>query len=88
MRLAHAYQSINKIQETRDVLSKIKTTSGKETISMKIMEGNLLLVENKPKEAMALFEKIEEEMPNITRVNMQLGKCYLALKMEKAEEAF
>lgn len=89
MRLAHAYQSINKIQETRDVLSKIKATSGKESISMKIMEGNLLLVENKPKEAMALFEKIEEEMPNITRVNMQLGKCYLALKKwKKAEESF
>ena len=56
---------------------------------MKIMEGNLLLIENKPKMAMELFEQIEKELPNAARVNMQLGRCYLALKKwKKAETAF
>lgn len=90
MRLAHAYQSMNKVQETRDVLSKIKDVNqGRESISMRVMEGNLLLIENKPKMAMELFEAIEQEMPNAARVHMQLGRCYLALKRwQKAEQAF
>jgi predicted Zn-dependent protease len=90
MRLAHAYQSINKVAETRDVLSKLKNVQhGRESISMRIMEGNLLLIENRPKDAMELFEQIEKDMPNVGRVNMQLGRCYLALKKwKKAEVAF
>ncbi|MBK7440596.1 MAG: alkaline phosphatase family protein [Bacteroidetes bacterium] len=90
MRLAHAYQSINKVAETRDVLSKLKDVQqGRESISMKIMEGNLLLIENRPKDAMTLFEQIEKDMPSVARVNMQLGRCYLALKKwKKAETAF
>ncbi|MBK9454154.1 MAG: tetratricopeptide repeat protein [Bacteroidetes bacterium] len=84
MRLAHAYQSINKVAETRDVLSKLKNVQhGRESISMRIMEGNLLLIENRPKDAMELFEQIEKDMPNVGRVNMQLGRCYLALKKWK-----
>ncbi|HNV99562.1 MAG TPA: alkaline phosphatase family protein [Chitinophagales bacterium] len=90
MRLAHAYQSMNKVAETREVLSKIKNVNqGRESISMRVMEGNLLLIENKPKLAMELFEAIEQEMPNASRVHMQLGRCYLALKRwQKAETAF
>jgi len=90
MRLAHAYQSMNKVEETREVLSQIRTENkGRESISMKIMEGNLLLIENKPKKAMEIFEAIEAEMPNVARVNMQLGRCYSALKRwQKAEQAF
>ncbi len=90
MRLAHAYQSMNKVAETREVLSKIKNVNqGRESISMRVMEGNLLLIENKPKLAMELFEAIEQEMPNASRVHMQLGRCYIALKRwQKAETAF
>ncbi len=90
MRLAHAYQSMNKVAETREVLGKIKNVNqGRESISMRVMEGNLLLIENKPKLAMELFEAIEQEMPNASRVHMQLGRCYIALKRwQKAETAF
>lgn len=88
MRLAHAYQSTNNVADTRRVLSKIKeVNNGKESVSMKIMEGNLLLIENKPKDAMELFEQIEKEAGNVARVNMQLGRCYLALKRWKKAEA-
>jgi len=90
MRLAHVYQTLNKVTECRAVLAKIKDVqSGKESVGMKIMEGNLLLVENKPKEATELFEEIEKSSPAIGKVNMQLGRCYLALKKwKKAETAF
>ena len=90
MRLAHAYQTINKVAECRDVLLQVKASNnGKESAGMRLMEGNLLLVENKPKEAMELFEDIEKNAPNIGRVNMQLGRCYIALKRwKKAETAF
>ncbi len=90
MRLAHAYQTTNKINECREVLLQVKAANnGKESAGMRLMEGNLLLVENKPKEAMELFEDIEKNAPNIGRVNMQLGRCYIALKRwKKAETAF
>lgn len=90
MRLAHAYQTTNKVAECREVLMQVKATNnGKESAGMRLMEGNLLLVENKAKEAMELFEDIEKNAPNIGRVNMQLGRCYIALKRwKKAETAF
>ncbi len=90
MRLAHVYQTTNKVKECRDVLAKVKEVNGgKSSVGMKVMEGNLLLIEGKPKEAMELFEEIEKSAPNMSRVNMQLGRCYVALKKwKKAETAF
>jgi predicted AlkP superfamily phosphohydrolase/phosphomutase/Tfp pilus assembly protein PilF len=90
MRLAHVYQTLNKVQECREVLAKMKDASGgKEFLGMRITEGNLLLIENKAKEAMELFEQIEKDAPQIARIHMQLGRCYLALKQwKKGEEAF
>ncbi|MBK8681351.1 MAG: alkaline phosphatase family protein [Bacteroidetes bacterium] len=88
MRLATCYQTLNMITECREVLSKIKAETGKDSLSMLVMEGNLLMIENKPKEALAIFEKIEKEAP-ASRINMQLGRSYMLLKRwAKAEKAF
>lgn len=88
MRLATCYQSLNMVAECREILAKIKATTGKDTMSMLIMEGNLLMIENKPKQALAIFEKIDKEAPG-ARINMQLGRSYMLLKRwGKAEKAF
>ncbi|MEZ5012828.1 MAG: alkaline phosphatase family protein [Chitinophagales bacterium] len=90
MRLATAYQSMNKIEECRAVLNKLKEVNkGVETLGMKMMEGNLLLIESKAKEAMEIFEMIDKESAGQAKINMQLGRCYLSLKRwKKAEGAF
>lgn len=89
MRLASCYQSLNMVAECREVLAKVKSASGKDVaISLQLMEGSLLMIENKPKEALAIFEKIEKEFPH-ARINMSLGRSYLLLKRwAKAEKAF
>ena len=90
MRLASCYQTLNKVAECRDVLAKLKEANGgKETAGMKITEGRLLLIENKPKKALEIFEDIEKNSPGVTRLNMQLGRSYLMMKRwKKAEKAF
>jgi predicted AlkP superfamily phosphohydrolase/phosphomutase/Tfp pilus assembly protein PilF len=90
MRLASCYQSLNKVQECRDVLAKLKAANdGKETVSARIIEGSLLMIENKPEEAMKLFEEIESTTQGAARLNLQLGKVYLQMKRwKKAAAAF
>lgn len=88
MRLAHCYQSTGKIAECRTVLKNLKEATGSESVGMQVMEGGLLLMENKPKEATEIFEAIEKEHVG-ARVGLQLGKSYLLLKnWKKAEAAF
>lgn len=89
MRLAHVYQIMNKVKEAREVLDAIRKRLGRDTLSIMMMEGNLLLIENKPKEATLLFEKIEKEVPGTGHIHNQLGRCYLAMKQwKKAEDAY
>ncbi|MBC8048159.1 MAG: alkaline phosphatase family protein [Fimbriimonadaceae bacterium] len=90
MRLAHCYQTQNKVAECREVLNKIKQANeGKDMTNIKVMEGTLLLIENKPEDAMKLFEDIEKNTAGSARLNMQLGKAYLQMKRwNKAVKSF
>lgn len=90
MRLAHCYQTLNKVAECRQVLEKMKAANeGKESVGARIMEGTLLLIENEPQKAMELFEELEKNSKSGARLNMQLGKVYLQLRQwNKAAKAF
>ena len=88
LRLAHCYQTTNQIDKCRTELTRLKEVTGKESISTKLMESSLLMMENKPMQAKEMLEAIEKEHPQ-ARINMPLGRAYLQVKdWKKAQTAF
>ena len=88
LRLAHCYQTTNQIDKCRTELTRPKEVTGKESISTKLMESSLLMMENKPMQAKEMLEAIEKEHPQ-ARINMPLGRAYLQVKdWKKAQTAF
>lgn len=57
--------------------------------ALDLLEGTILLGENKIEEAMQLFQKAEEQAPSLPNLYLQIGRGYLQLKkFEDAERAF
>jgi len=89
MRLARCYQSAGKISECRGVVETIKAASEKLTPGLRILEGSLLLSENKPKKALEEFLAAEEAAPQMPKLNLQIGRGYTMLRQwEDATRAF
>jgi tetratricopeptide (TPR) repeat protein len=89
MRLARCYQSAGNIPECRAVVEKIKAASEKQTAGLHILEGSLLLSENKPLKALEEFLAAEKMAPQMPKLNLQIGRGYSMLrKWEDAIRAF
>ncbi|MCH8331037.1 MAG: tetratricopeptide repeat protein [Bacteroidetes bacterium] len=96
LRLATCYQSLNLMKECREVIEKIRDRVSKEAKEKKkispaldLLEGTLLLAENKPQKALEHFKKTEKEAPQLPKLHLQIGRGYLLLKQhEDAERAF
>ena len=89
MRLAFSYLNLDRITDCRQTIEVLKTMSEKIPPGIYMIEGALLLKENKPTKALEIIHKAESETPNIPKVNYQLGQAYLMLKQwEDAERAF
>ncbi len=88
LRLAHCYQATNQIEKCRAELARLKEVTGKESVSTKLMESSLLMMENKPMKAKEMLEAIEKDHPQ-ARIDMPLGRAYLQVKdWKKAQAAF
>ncbi len=89
MRLARCYQSVGRISESRSVVEKIKADREKITPGLRVLEGSLLLSENKPQKALEEFRLAETEAPDMPRLNLQIGRGYTMLRQwEDAIRAF
>ena len=89
MRLARCYQTLGKIPECRNIVDQIKASREKVTPGLRVLEGSLLLSENKPKKALEEFEEASKEAPNMARLSLQIGRGYSMMRQwDQAEKAF
>ncbi len=89
VRLARVYQSLGRIADCRKVVDQIKTQRKELTPGLRVLEGSLLLSENKPLKALEEFNAAEKDAPNMPRLHLQIGRGYTMLRRwEDAIRAF
>ncbi len=87
-RLAHAYQSVGKYKEARKMVNHVRDIEDRETPGMDILEGNLLLAEQRYQKALELFQKAEREGGEQPLLHLRIAHAYLQLnKLQDAERA-
>lgn len=88
VRLIKVYQQLGKYRQARKTLDSIKQLSKAETPQMDVVEGMLLLAENRPQKAISLFKKAQKEAGNMPNLNNRIANGYLELnKLDLAKEA-
>lgn len=87
VRLVKAYQQIGQFQKARNLIDNIRNVHKKESPQLDVLEGTLLLAEQKGKKALELFEKAEREGGVQPHLKLRIANGYLELnKLEKAEQ--
>jgi len=88
VRLAYAYQSNGQFKDARRLVNFIREDSDRESTELDMLEGNLLLAENRSQKALELFKKAEVNVGAIPRLNLRLAYGYFQLnQFEEAENA-
>ncbi len=83
--LANAYQTVGKFKKARQVVNHIRETFDRENPQLDVLEGTLLLAEQRPLKALALFQKVEKEAGGQPHLRQRVANAYL--QMNKLEEA-
>ena len=87
--LINCYQKLRKISEFRMALEKVKELKPGNLVRLDLMEASLLLLEYKPRKALQLLLKAEEEAGHMAQLHLQIGNMYLrSNKLTDAERAF
>lgn len=72
--------SLNNIKRCHELLDELKQNENKSPYILNIIEGNILLYENKIEQAIICFEKAEEVSKEIIKSNISLGNAYMEAK--------
>jgi len=84
--LANAYLNVGKFKKAREVVNHIRELVDRENPQLDILEGSLLLAEERPLKALALFQKVEKEAGDQPQLRFRLANAYLQLnKLDLAE---
>ncbi|MBK9016595.1 MAG: tetratricopeptide repeat protein [Saprospiraceae bacterium] len=83
--LANAYQTVGKFKKARQVVNHIRETFDRENPQLDVLEGTLLLAEQRPLKALALFQKVEKEAGGQPHLRQRVANAYL--QMNKLAEA-
>src|SRR6185295_11554925 len=87
--LITCYQSMRKVPEFRMTLEKVKQMEGANMIQLDLMEASLLLLEYKPRKALAILKAAEEKAGHMPVLHVQIGRIYLRTHhFEDAQRAF
>ncbi|MEM9837128.1 MAG: alkaline phosphatase family protein [Bacteroidota bacterium] len=80
-RLASCYQSLGKLVEARAMITALRELHAYTPVVLDVMEGALLLGENKAAEAIPLFKRAEraKDFNYQGQINLQLAQCYMQL---------
>ena len=79
-RLASCYQAVGRLSDARQQIVVLRELEAYEEITLDVMEGALLLGENKPKEAVQLFKKAESSInTQHAQLHLQIARCYMQL---------
>ncbi len=88
VRLAHAYQNTGKLKDARRVVNRIRSIFERESPQLDILEGTLLLGEERFKKALELFRKVEREAGEQPHLYLRIANAYLRLNwLNDAEQA-
>ncbi|MGK0364247.1 MAG: putative AlkP superfamily phosphohydrolase/phosphomutase/tetratricopeptide (TPR) repeat protein [Saprospiraceae bacterium] len=88
VRLAHAYQSTGKLNDARRIVDHIRSIFNRESPQLDILEGTLLLGEERYKKALELFQKVEREAGEQPNLHLRIANAYLRLnRLDDAEKA-
>lgn len=85
-RLARCYYQLYENKKAMQVVLQTKTPDGKESAALKLIEGQLLLRQNKPKEAIALLKELQKKTAYSTHLMQEIGNAFLQLKRWKMAE--
>ncbi len=86
-RLAHGYQTVGKFKNARRTVNHIRENFDRESPQLDVLEGTLLLSEQRYKKALDLFEKAEREAGEMPHLHLRIANAYLQLnKLETAEK--
>lgn len=86
VRLAHAYQNTGQYKDARKVVNHIREIQDRESPQLDILEGTLLLAEQRYKLALNLFQKAEREGGEQANLQLRIANAYMQLNKLKAAE--
>lgn len=85
--LANAYQFVGNFKQARKVVNHIKEVLDRESPQLDLLEGTLLLAEQRPLKALELFKKVEKEAGDQPQLRLKLANAYFQLnKFKEAEK--
>ncbi len=88
IRLANCYMSLNLLEEAREIVDEVFELKIKNTPSLLVLNGTLLLKEKNYDEAVKVFEQAVKKVPKAPNINLQIALGYLKLKnFKEAQEA-
>ncbi len=86
--LARAYHETGQYKAARKVINHIRDNVDRESPQLDILEGTLLLSENRFKKALELFKKAEAEAGDQHQIHIRIANAYIQLdKLDDAERA-
>jgi tetratricopeptide (TPR) repeat protein len=89
LRLASCYQALNKKTELRKVVESLREKDQTHLPQLDLMEGTLLLAENKPRKALEFLNKAENFVSHLPYLHIQLGIVYYKIhRWQDAERAY
>jgi predicted AlkP superfamily phosphohydrolase/phosphomutase/tetratricopeptide (TPR) repeat protein len=81
--LLHAYLITGKHIQARKLLEHIRSIVDAQNAQMDLMEGTLLLAEQRPVKALEMFEKVEKEAGDQPQLQLKLANAYFQLNKYK-----
>ncbi len=85
--LTNAYQFVGKFKKSRQVVNHIKKLMDRESPQLDLLEGTLLLAEQRPLKALELFKKVEKEAGDQPQLRLKLANAYFQLNKFKEAES-
>lgn len=86
--LIHAYQSVGRYKDARRLVDHVRAVQDRETPGFDILEGTLLLAEQRYRKALVLFQKAESEGGDQPQLHLRIALAYLQMgRLEDAERA-
>lgn len=83
--LANGYLFVGKFGQARRIVNHIREVMDRESAQVDLLEGTLLLAEERPARAIELFKKVEAEAGEQLQLRLKLANAYFQLhKYEKA----
>lgn len=85
--LIGAYQSAGQYKEARRVVTHLREVQQRESPALDVLEGTLLLFEQRHQKALELFQKVEREAGLTAGLQLRIANAYIQLnRLEDAEK--